>query len=38
MHVLDLVKKEYPIDPKRTFLFGYSAGGNGGTTIPEGKR
>lgn len=29
MHVFDLVKQEYPIDPKRTFLFGYSAGGQG---------
>lgn len=30
MHVFDLIKQEYPIDPKRTFLFGYSAGGQGG--------
>lgn len=30
MHVFDLIKREYPIDPKRTFLFGYSAGGQGG--------
>jgi len=29
MHVFDLVRQEYPIDPKRTFLFGYSAGGQG---------
>jgi poly(3-hydroxybutyrate) depolymerase len=29
MHVLELVKQEYPIDPHRTFLFGYSAGGSG---------
>jgi poly(3-hydroxybutyrate) depolymerase len=29
MHVLRLIKQEYPIDPKRTFLFGYSAGGQG---------
>ena len=29
MHVFELVKQEYPIDPKRTFLFGYSAGGQG---------
>lgn len=29
MHVFDLVKKEYPIDPKRIYLFGYSAGGSG---------
>lgn len=32
-HVLELVRKEYPIDPKRTWLFGYSAGGNGGYWI-----
>ena len=29
MHVFNLVRQEYPIDPKRTFLFGYSAGGQG---------
>jgi poly(3-hydroxybutyrate) depolymerase len=29
MHVFDLINQEYPIDPKRTFLFGYSAGGQG---------
>ena len=29
IHVFELVRKEYPIDPKRTFLFGYSAGGAG---------
>jgi dienelactone hydrolase len=29
MNVFELVKREYPIDPKRTFLFGYSAGGQG---------
>lgn len=29
MHVLALIQKEYPIDPKRKFLFGYSAGGQG---------
>lgn len=29
MRVFDLIRKEYPIDPKRTFLFGYSAGGQG---------
>ncbi len=29
MHVFDLVRQEYPIDPKRIFLFGYSAGGQG---------
>jgi predicted esterase len=33
MKVYDLIHKEYPIDPKRTFLFGYSAGGNGGYYI-----
>lgn len=30
MHVFDLIKAEYPIDSKRIFLFGYSAGGQGG--------
>ena len=29
MHVFDLVRQEYPIDLRRTFLFGYSAGGQG---------
>lgn len=29
MHVFDLIKAEYPIDVRRTFLFGYSAGGQG---------
>ena len=29
MHVFDLIRQEYPIDPKRIFLFGYSAGGQG---------
>ena len=29
MHVFDLVRAEYPIDPKRIFLLGYSAGGQG---------
>lgn len=29
MHVFDLIRQEYPVDPKRTFLFGYSAGGQG---------
>lgn len=29
MHVFNLIKQEYPIDPKRTFLLGYSAGGQG---------
>lgn len=29
LRVYELVKAEYPIDAKRTFLFGYSAGGQG---------
>jgi predicted peptidase len=29
MHVFDLIRQEYPIDGKRSFLFGYSAGGQG---------
>jgi len=29
MHVFDLIRQEYPIDAKRTFLLGYSAGGQG---------
>ncbi|MEP6917414.1 MAG: dienelactone hydrolase family protein [Acidobacteriota bacterium] len=29
IHVLALIKEEYPVDPQRTFLFGYSAGGQG---------
>jgi dienelactone hydrolase len=29
MHVFALIRQEYPIDPTRTFLFGYSAGGQG---------
>lgn len=29
MHVFDLIKREYPIDAKRVYLFGYSAGGQG---------
>ena len=29
LHVFDLVRAEYPVDPKRTYLFGYSAGGAG---------
>jgi poly(3-hydroxybutyrate) depolymerase len=33
MHVYDLIHKEYPIDAKRTYLFGYSHGGNGGYYI-----
>jgi poly(3-hydroxybutyrate) depolymerase len=35
MHVFELIKREYPIDPKRTFLFGYSAGGQGGHYIGQ---
>ena len=35
MHVFTLIKAEYPIDPKRTFLYGYSAGGNGGHYIAQ---
>jgi poly(3-hydroxybutyrate) depolymerase len=35
MHVFDIVKKEYPIDPKQTFLFGYSHGGSGAYYIGE---
>jgi len=30
MNVLDLIQKEYPIDPARIYLFGHSAGGTGG--------
>jgi predicted peptidase len=29
LHVLDLVTKEYPVDPSRIYLFGHSAGGAG---------
>lgn len=29
LNVLDLVTKEYPIDPARIYLFGHSAGGGG---------
>src|SRR5262249_51979219 len=29
LNVLDLVTKEYPIDPTRIYLFGHSAGGAG---------
>jgi dienelactone hydrolase len=29
LHVLDLVTKEYPVDPNRIYLFGHSAGGAG---------
>jgi predicted esterase len=39
LHVLDLVTKEYPVDPARTYLFGHSAGGAGtwylGQKFPE---
>jgi poly(3-hydroxybutyrate) depolymerase len=29
LHVFDLMRAEYPVDPKRTYLFGYSSGGAG---------
>jgi predicted peptidase len=29
LNVLDLVTREYPVDPDRIFLFGHSAGGAG---------
>jgi pimeloyl-ACP methyl ester carboxylesterase len=29
LHVYDLITKEYPVDPARTYLFGHSAGGAG---------
>ena len=29
MHVFNLIRQEYPVDPTRTFLLGYSAGGQG---------
>ncbi len=39
MNVLDLVTKEYPVDPARIYLFGHSAGGAGtwylGEKYPE---
>lgn len=35
MRVLELIKREYPIDPNRTYLFGYSAGGQGGHYIAQ---
>lgn len=35
MHVFELIKQEYPIDPKRTYLFGYSAGGQGAHYIGQ---
>jgi pimeloyl-ACP methyl ester carboxylesterase len=34
LNVLDLVTKEYPVDPARIYLFGHSAGGAG--TRPAG--
>jgi poly(3-hydroxybutyrate) depolymerase len=35
MRVFELIKREYPIDAKRTYLFGYSAGGQGGHYIAQ---
>jgi poly(3-hydroxybutyrate) depolymerase len=39
LNVLDLVMKEYPVDPARVYLFGHSAGGAGswylGQKFPE---
>jgi poly(3-hydroxybutyrate) depolymerase len=35
MRVFDLIKREYPIDPNRIYLFGYSAGGQGGHYIAQ---
>ncbi|HEU5020634.1 MAG TPA: prolyl oligopeptidase family serine peptidase, partial [Bryobacteraceae bacterium] len=39
LNVLDLVMKEYPVDPARVYLFGHSAGGAGtwylGEKYPE---
>jgi poly(3-hydroxybutyrate) depolymerase len=35
MRVFELIKREYPIDPNRTYLFGYSAGGQGGHYIAQ---
>jgi predicted esterase len=39
LNVLDLVMKEYPVDPSRVYLFGHSAGGAGtwylGEKYPE---
>lgn len=35
MRVFELIKREYPIDPSRTYLFGYSAGGQGGHYIAQ---
>jgi len=35
LNVLDIVTKEYPIDPARIYLFGHSAGGAGSWYIGE---
>lgn len=35
LNVLDLVMKEYPVDPARVFLFGHSAGGAGSWYMGE---
>jgi predicted peptidase len=35
LNVLDLVTKEYPIDPARIYLFGHSAGGAGSWYMGE---
>ncbi len=35
LNVLDLVTKEYPIDPARIYLFGHSAGGGGSWYMGE---
>jgi len=35
LNVLDLVMKEYPIDPARVYLFGHSAGGAGSWYLGE---
>jgi poly(3-hydroxybutyrate) depolymerase len=35
LNVLDLVTKEYPVDPARIYLFGHSAGGGGSWYMGE---
>lgn len=35
LNVLDLVTKEYPVDPSRIYLFGHSAGGGGAWYMGE---